>query len=118
MEENLKGKPNCKICGIKKGKENTYIWNSKFSSYCKSCEKNVTLMNKRRLNNTLKGRGKKVWEKTNKNHYPDPDWVWQQIENNESPAKFMEKLEQKYALSKHGNSGKNNRWKNKNNNIK
>lgn len=54
------------------------------------------------------------WEKVNKNHYPDPEWVWQQIEMNESPASFHEKLEQKYALSKHGNSGKVNRWKNKN----
>ena len=53
------------------------------------------------------------WTKVNKNHYPDPDWVWTQIENNESPAMFMEKLDQKYSLSAHGNKGKNNRWKNK-----
>ena len=114
MEENLKGKPNCKICGVEKTKENAYTWMGKVSSYCKSCEKNKTLMNKRRNNNTMKSRGKKVWEKVNRNHYPDPDWVWTQIENNESPASYTDKLNKKYALSTHGNTGKANRWKNKN----
>ena len=57
----------------------------------------------------MEGRRKvRKLQKTNKNHYPDPDWVWQQIENNEAPAAFYEKMEQKYSLNKvHGNS----KWK-------
>lgn len=105
---------NCKVCGIEKTPENTYMWSGKFGSYCKSCDKRKGTMNKYKNNNTIKSRGKKVWEKVNKNHYPDPDWVWIQIENNESPASYTEKLNQKYALSTHGNKGKANRWKNKN----
>jgi len=44
-------------------------------------------------------------EKVNKNHYPDPEWVWQQIELNEKPAVFYDKLEQKYSLNKSKGSG-------------
>ena len=47
----------------------------------------------------------KVWEKTNKNHYPDTEWVWAQIENNEAPYTLHEAMEKKYALKKHGNVG-------------
>ena len=60
----------------------------------------------------------KKWVKSNKKHYPDPDWVWQQIENNESPASLHDAMEKKYALKKHGNTGNDNRWKNNNNNNK
>ena len=57
----------------------------------------------------------KVWEKTNKKHYPDPDWVWNQIENKD--VKLTEAMDVKYALKKHGNTGNpGNRWKNNNNN--
>ena len=55
----------------------------------------------------------KEWVKNNKKHYPDPDWVWEQIENNESPASLHDAMEKKYALKKHGNTGNpGNRWKN------
>ena len=120
--------PNCVKCGIVKTEENSYKNQyGKLGSLCKSCDKEATKERKRnqrlgiipmRKKTNRRSTTGKEWIKSNKNHYPDPDWVWQQIENNESPAMFMEKLEQKYALSKHGNSGKNNRWKNKNNNIK
>jgi len=55
----------------------------------------------------------KKWEKVNKNHYPDPEWVWTQIENGESPASFHEKLNAKYALNAHGNLGKKQNRKKK-----
>lgn len=91
------------------------MWGGSFGSYCKSCDKRKGTMNKRKNSkDTLKSRGRKVWEKVNKNHYPDPEWVWTQIENNESPASYTEKLNAKYSLSTHGNTGRTNRWKNKN----
>jgi len=53
--------------------------------------------------------------KTNKNHYPDSDWVWQQIENSTTGRALGEALDKKYALKAHGNEGNpGNRWKNKN----
>jgi len=55
---------------------------------------------------TKKYKVTKVWEKTNKKHYPDPEWVWSQIENED--VKVSEAMEVKYALKKHGNTGKNN----------
>lgn len=121
MEEKLKGKSHCKICGLKKTIENTYVYLNKLSSYCKSCEKIKTAKNKRveiRMINKTKKRSvtPKIWEKTNKNHYPDSEWVWAQIEMNEAPSTIMEKMDQKYALSVHGNTGRSNRWKNNNNN--
>ena len=50
----------------------------------------------------------KEWSKPNKNHYPDSEWVWQQIENNIPSTIFADKLEKKYTLSQHGNVGKKN----------
>ena len=47
----------------------------------------------------------KVWERTNKNHYPDQEWVWNQIENSESTTLFNNAMEKKYALKEHGNTG-------------
>lgn len=115
--------PHCISCGILKTEENAYRnSNGGASSYCKSCEKESSKQNKRnkrlgiipmKKNPNIRSVATHQWTKTNKNHYPDPDWVWTQIENNESPAMFMEKLDQKYSLSAHGNKGKNNRWKNK-----
>jgi hypothetical protein len=56
----------------------------------------------------------KIWEKHNKKHYPDSEWVWTQIENSESPALLFDAIEKRYALKKHGNTGNpGNRWKNK-----
>jgi len=117
--------PNCVDCGILKTKENTYASGTGgLGSLCKSCDKTRSIERKRnrklgiipvKKHNKKNKRSysPKEWVKSNKNHYPDPDWVWRQIELGEGGAVFMEKLEQKYALSKHGNSGKNNRWKNK-----
>jgi hypothetical protein len=49
----------------------------------------------------------KKWNKTKKNHYPDSDWVWQQLENNTGVEEFYNKLDKKYHLSdQHGNKGK------------
>ena len=56
----------------------------------------------------------KVWEKSNKNHYPDSEWVWQQLET--PGVNLVEAMDKKYELKKHGNEGnKGNRWKNKQN---
>ena len=115
-----KGKPHnpyCLKCGVLKTEDNAYKQPSgKLQSYCKSCDKKDKTERKRnqRLGMIpIKKKHKrsvvgKEWSKPNKNHYPDPEWVWTQIENNESPAAFVEKLNQKYALSTHGNKGKNN----------
>jgi len=48
----------------------------------------------------------KQWKKANKNHYPDPDWVWTQLENNVSGVDLCNKIEEKYELKTHGNKGK------------
>lgn len=122
-------KPHCLGCDVFKTEENTYKQskNGNLQSYCKSCDKKRITENKRKkrlgigpMKKNKRSAVTKYWAKSNKNHYPDPDWVWTQIENGESPASFHEKLEKKYALNKHGNEGKANRWKNKNknNNIK
>jgi hypothetical protein len=59
-------------------------------------------------NNKQRGEGRRKvrkFQKTNKNHYPDPFWVWQQIENDFPASDFTDKLEKKYELKKHGNLG-------------
>jgi len=120
MSVSKKGKPNCKICGIEKTLENTYQRSDgKLSTYCKECDKEKSYIakgyNRDMDKKSRRKPGNKVWQKTNKNHYPDPEWVWQQIELNEGAAQFMESINKKYALSTHGNKGKSNRWKNNKN---
>ena len=48
----------------------------------------------------------KQWKKTNKNHYPDSEWVWTQLENNLDVEEFYRNLDKKYELKAHGNTGK------------
>jgi hypothetical protein len=48
----------------------------------------------------------KKWKKTNKKHYPDSDWVWQQLEYNLGVEEFYRNLDKKYELKSHGNKGK------------
>lgn len=115
-----KGKPfnpNCTICGCVKTVENT--WQSKrtgkFNSYCRECDKQRTRYNNyySQMKTTKHTKGNKRWERTNKNHYPNPDWVWSQIELGLNAEQYSNNLEKKYALKKHGNTGSANRWKNK-----
>ena len=70
-------------------------------------------MKYRKLKNVEGKRSCRKLTKTNKNHYPDPEWVWTQIENNESPAVIYEKMDVKYALNAHGNLGKKQNRKKK-----
>ena len=84
---------------------------------CKSCDKAVqkqyyTSVKKpkkaklKEMGNKLLGRERKNWVKTNKNHYPDSEWVWTQLENGVTGKNLYDKIETKYALSTHGNLGK------------
>ena len=75
---------------------------------CKSCESAYAKAYNRKTKqpNPPKMRKLKKWNKLNKNHYPDPEWVWQQIENGNTGSKLYDKLDQKYALKSHGNLGK------------
>lgn len=54
----------------------------------------------------MKSTRDKKWTKTNKNHYPDSEWVWQQLEQNVGSEEFYRRLDKKYELKKHGNEGK------------
>ena len=54
----------------------------------------------------------KTWERTNKNWYPDPEWVWTQLENHNSGTALYNKIDVKYELSDHGNLGKKQTRKN------
>jgi len=58
------------------------------------------------------GKTRKEWKKTNKNHYPDSEWVWAQLENGVTGTKLYDKLDVKYALSTHGNLGRKQNRKN------
>lgn len=75
---------------------------------CKGCEQEYlkTYNRKNKQPNPPKMTKSKKWNKTNKNHYPDPEWVWTQIENGNTGSKLYDKIDQKYALKKHGNLGK------------
>lgn len=104
----------CKRCGTIKTLENTYSNGrneSGMAAYCRSCEKEY--QRNRRLMNKPKKRSvvTKQWVKSNKNHYPDPEFVWQQIENSVTGTLLSDALEKKYELKKHGNTGNpGNRW--------
>ena len=37
----------------------------------------------------------KKWKKSNKNHYPDSDWVWSQLENNVTGEKLYNAIDKK-----------------------
>lgn len=75
---------------------------------CKECYKKY-----RRNINAMSKSSKRAsiykWKKTNKNHYPDPEFVWEQIENNITGDEFQDRLNKKYALYDHGNLGKKHR---------
>jgi hypothetical protein len=45
-------------------------------------------------------------KKTNPNHYPDPQWVWNQIEKGITGEELYDKMDVKYSLKAHGNLGK------------
>lgn len=70
------------------------------SSRCKTCHKAYS----KRYN--MKPFKDKKWNKTNKNHYPDSDWVWQQLENGVTGLELYDKIDKKYELKAHGNKGK------------
>lgn len=117
-----KGKPfnpNCVTCGCKKTEENTWVnkKNGKFNSYCRSCDNRRVYRNKYYKpvkEKTKRSKGNHRWQHSNKKHYPDPEWVWSQLELGLNAEQYTNNLDKKYALKKHGNEGKANRWKNKN----
>lgn len=49
---------------------------------------------------------KHEWKKTNRNHYPDSEWVWEQLENGVTGDKLYNAIDKKYALKTHGNLNK------------
>ena len=64
------------------------------------------MRNKYKKRQGVEGRRKtRKLPKSNPNHYPDPFWVWQQIENNLPASDFSDQLEKKYTLKAHGNLG-------------
>ena len=123
-ERKIKGKLHCRKCNKGKTIENTFIqrhnvYGFRWASYCKSCElamkKDKRKQMKKENRISKKYKTTKVWEKTNKNHYPDQDWVWQQLET--PGINVAEAIEKKYHLKSHGNEGNpGNRWINRNKN--
>lgn len=92
---------------------------------CKVCDKAYAAEHRRQIRlglkqpkNTLMNMSNKHWKKTNPNHYPDSEWVWTQLENGVTGKQLYDKIDQKYTLSTHGNTGKThtvnrNPWKNR-----
>ena len=98
--------PNCVRCNVLKTSENAYVYkDGRHGSYCKSCEIQNSKENRKKWSDMAKRNTTKTWNKTNWNHYPDPDWVWTQIENGNIGAKLYEKMDKKYELKAHGNTG-------------
>lgn len=84
----------------------SYTTKDKHSPKCKPCE----CEHRREKRAMGLGRPKKQrWVRTNKNHYPDSEWVWTQLENGITGTKLYEKIDKKYALSDHGNLGKSHK---------
>jgi len=77
-----------------------------YQTYCKGCAREAGrtyYKHKAKIQNMKKPH---KWNKTNKNHYPDPEWIWTQLENGVQGEALYNKMDKKYALNTHGNSGK------------